>query len=136
MKKRTILLLALVAAAAAGIYGWSEYNRKPAGTGDAKADLVITADSLLLGFTSDENAANARFNEKVVEVSGKVRSVVEEGGKVNVTLETSDALAGVVCEFAPADAPGATEPGETLRIKGICTGYLIDVVLVRCSIVE
>jgi hypothetical protein len=135
MNKRTIFLVALVAIAAAGIYGWSEYNREPAGTADASADVAITSDSLLLAFTTDENAANSRFNEKVVEVSGRVRAVAEEGGKMNVTLETSDALAGVVCEFATTEAP-ALKAGDAARIKGICTGYLIDVVLVRCSIVE
>jgi hypothetical protein len=135
MNKRFLLIALLLIAAGVGYYGWHEYNRKPAGTKNAEADITITADSLLMAFTVDENAANTRFNEKVVEVSGKVKDVESESGKVNVSLATTDALAGVMCEFNAADPP-QVRTGDNVRIKGVCTGYLIDVVLVRCSVVE
>lgn len=135
MNRRFLLLAILLLLAGLIYYGWNEYNRPPAGTAGAAAEVVISADSLLLAFTADESAANARFNEKVVEVSGKVREVKPEGSKVNVSLETDDALAGVVCEF-PADQPLSLRAGDQVRIKGVCTGYLIDVILVRCSTVE
>ena len=135
MNRRFLIFAILLLLIGLAFYGWNEYNRPPAGTAGASADVTISADSLLLAFTADESAANTRFNNKVVEVSGKVREVKPEGSKVNVSLETNDALAGIVCEF-PADQSPSVRSGDQVRIKGVCTGYLIDVILVRCSTVE
>ena len=71
-----------------------EYNRTVQGAADLEAAEKLEAAALLQAFTTDEAAANARFNEKVVEVSGKVKSSsAPENGKVSVTLETGDPLA-------------------------------------------
>lgn len=136
MKKRTLLILLVVAAAAAGLYTWREWQRGVKGAAELDVSEKLAAASLLGAFTGDEPAANARFNEKVVQVSGTVRSIgAPENGKVSVTLETGDPLAGIVCEFAQADAP-AWRAGQQVEVKGICTGLLMDVILVRCAAVE
>lgn len=134
MKKRNLLLLVLGLLVAAGIYGWREYNRTPEGAADKTADETITAADLLQAFTTDEPAANARFNDKVIQVSGTVASVsAPENGKVTVLLDTGDALSGIACEFDRADAPAAA-PGQEITIKGICAGFNLDVLLQRCAV--
>ncbi|MBK7298775.1 MAG: hypothetical protein IPI91_20055 [Flavobacteriales bacterium] len=50
-----------------------------------------------------------------------------------MTLETGDALAGVVCEFEKNDMPNEWKAGDQASIKGICTGMLLDIVLIRCK---
>jgi len=41
---------------------------------------------------------------------------------------------GVICEFQAKHKKEADElrPGQQIIVKGICTGMLLDVVLVRC----
>ncbi len=135
--KRIVILIALLAVIGGGWYAWREYNRTAGPTSELEAAEAIEAAALLQAYTADENAANARFNGKVLLVSGTVREVkAPENGLVDVVLETGDPLAGVVCQFAQADVPSALTAGAPARIKGISTGLLMDVVLQRCAIVE
>ncbi|MBK8340291.1 MAG: hypothetical protein IPK99_10035 [Flavobacteriales bacterium] len=123
--RRTLFISAALLALGAGWYGWSEYNRTAEDTATLEAAERIEPAALLQAFTADENAANARFNGKVLEVHGDVRSVnAPENGLVDVVLETGDPLAGVVCQFAQADVPNNLATGAQVRIKGLCTGLL------------
>ena len=135
--KRIVILIALLAVIGGGWYAWREYNRTAEPTSELEATETIEAAALLQAYTTDENAANARFNGKVLLVSGTVREVKSpENGLVDVVLETGDPLAGVVCQFAQADLPATLAAGAPARIKGISTGLLMDVVLQRCAVVE
>ena len=79
-------------------------------------------------------AANKRFNDKVVQVSGTVASVsAPENGKVTVLLGTGDALSSVACEFE-ADAAPKLSAGTAVTVKGICAGFNLDVLLQRCAV--
>jgi hypothetical protein len=140
MNKKTILLVLGAALIAGGGYAWIEYDRKPASTADVDATAQVSAEDLLKAFTADEQAATARFVgtvEQVIEVSGTIRSVDPVGNETtNVVLETGNDLAGVVCEFANKDLLPHWRPGARVKVKGVCTGVLMDVVLVRCAAVE
>lgn len=138
MRPKTIIAVAAtIALVGGGVYAWTEYNR---GVGSADSMPVtesVTATELFDAFSADEQAATAKFvgmNEQVVQVSGSIRSVEPTSNdRVNVTLETGDALAGVVCEFEKNDVPSDWKPGDDVSIKGICTGMLLDIVLIRCK---
>ena len=128
--------IAVVAAA----FALKEYNRGVEGAASMEAAATVTASDLLTAFTTDEAAATAKYvgtSEQAVQVSGAIRSMEPTGdGKVTVVLETGDPLAGITCEFTEADVPGTWRSGTNVTIKGICTGILMDVVLVRCAAVD
>jgi hypothetical protein len=141
MKRKIIILIVLLAiVGAGGMYAWKEYDRPVEGAGGMTAVETTSAAELLKAFQTDENAANKRFvgiSDQAVQVSGTIRSIEPAAeGRVNVILETGDALAGVVCEFKEADVPAGWSAGANVEVKGICTGMLLDVVLVRCAAVE
>ncbi len=140
MKPRSIIVVVLAFAVGGGLYAWKEFQRKPTGADALVAKESLSAADLLKAFQTDEVAATAKYvgaTEQAVDVSGTIRAMEPaDGGKVNVTLETGDALAGVVCEFAEADVPKDWRSGASVNVKGICTGMLLDVVLVRCAAVE
>jgi cytochrome c-type biogenesis protein CcmE len=137
MNKRTLLLLTLIAVAAGAFIGYRMYNEKPAGAGEKKAEVTLTAEELFQAFTADEVAAGKQYNDKVVQVSGTIREIaVDPNGPTNVYLETSDMLAAVACEFAPGSVPAGWKKGDKAVLKGFCAGFNMDVLLQRCSIVE
>ena len=139
-KKLLILIVATVVVAIGGGYAWNEYTRTSATADELPVKETTTATELLAAFTADEASATTRYvgtTEQVVQVSGTIRSVdVAANGITNVVLETGDALAGVVCEFATDKVPAAWKAGASVTVKGICTGMLMDVILVRCAAVE
>ena len=139
-KKTLIIVSALTVTGVGASIAMSEYSRKPETALEKTEVASITATDLLAAFVADEQAANAKYvgqQEQAIRVTGTIRSVgPESGGLVNVVLETNDAMAGIVCEFAKADVPASWKPGDHVTLKGICTGYLIDVILNRCGAVE
>jgi hypothetical protein len=139
MRARTLIFPALLIAAAVGAYALLEYNRGVKGADELQVAATVSAEKLLGDFTADEASATATYVgtvEQAVQVSGTIRSMGPTGdGKVTVVLETGDALAGIACEFAEADVPVDWRAGAAVTVKGICTGVLIDVVLVRCTAV-
>ncbi len=135
MNKRSFLLVAVVAIAVALVLGLRSFSAKVPQAEGRSADETTTAEALFTAFNSDEAAANARYNDKVVRVSGVVRSVQPAGdGRTTVTLETGDALGAVVCEFAAGADHGCT-PGASVTLQGFCSGFNLDVLLQRCSAV-
>lgn len=134
---KRIVFLALIALAAIGAYfGYRMYQQPVATADDRAAEIVVAAEAIFNEFNTDEAAANARYIDRVVQVTGTVREIGTEGnGPVNVLLETGDALGAVVCEFARDQAP-EWEKGQQVTVKGFCAGFNMDVLLQRCAAVE
>lgn len=133
MKKYIWLLLA--AALLGGAYAYYQYNRPVASLEDKNADVVLSAPDLLKAFETNEAEANKNYLDKVIEVQGEVVKIEDDGTKKSVYLKSGNEMSFVICEMeAGAGIEGLSE-GSTVTMKGKCTGYLMDVVLVQ-SIVK
>lgn len=132
MKKFLIITVILVIGAA--IFGYMQWNKPKEDIGAAKSDETISANALLTAFQTDEAAANTKYNDKVVEVSGEVREVTATEGKTIVRLDAGDSMDGVTCELDAEITHKRTDfkTGDPVTFKCTCTGMLMDVVLVRC----
>jgi hypothetical protein len=104
------------------------YN-KPTRNVAGENGIPITATELYQKFTSNETQANQVYLNKVLQVSGQVLEVknTHAKGKV-VVLNTGDPMFGVACTLDNIQSE-AVKPGEKIVVKGVCTGYLSDVVL-------
>ena len=120
-------------------FGIYMYNKPHKDIKKSTADIKIEANQLLTDFEENEAEANTTYLDKLIEVTGTVREVSkDEEGNVSVILESENPLAGVICQLDNLTAHNKTsfEPGEKVAFKGLCTGMLMDVVLVRCVEVE
>lgn len=134
MKKILIPLLILGAVGLAiGIY---QYNKPHKDIRSAEPAFTLEATELYSAYDTEEAAANEKYLDKVIQVTGEVADVSENGeGNLTVTLDGGGMLGGVICEmdtFSEEGTEARFEPGQTVTLKGICTGMLMDVVLVRC----
>jgi hypothetical protein len=127
-----------LAALAATLIGMSVayylWNKPHENIGAAQPDLSISAVELFTAFETDENAANATYLDKLVEVAGTVaESGTNEDGSARVVLETGG-MFGVACSLDPLTKHPRTvfSVGEPIRLKGKCSGYNLDVQLDRC----
>jgi|WetSurMetagenome_2_1015567.scaffolds.fasta_scaffold129627_2 hypothetical protein len=135
-KKVWYILAFLILAFMAAFVAW-KYTFKKSETSMAsrKTDITIEAALLLQAFETNEDSANARFLDKIVVVTGIVKSVTQDSLGYSVYLKDSDAGSGVMCSFDNAAFdPALVKSGSKASIKGLCTGYLMDVVLNKCSI--
>jgi len=126
------LILALVAAYAAWKYTFKESESN---VSSRKTDITIEAPALVQAFETNEDSANSLYLEKIIQVSGTVGSVSEDSLGYAVYLKDNDALSGVMCSFDRASFdPSRVERGSQVIVKGLCTGYLLDVQLNKCSL--
>ncbi len=135
MKNLAFLFLALLVVAGAGAYYY--YNKPVEKTISATADVTVSAEKLYADYAANEEQANAMYLNKVLLVTGKLGSVSESDSvTVTYSLDTADPMATVTCNVDKSMIEKNPEPGTDIRIKGLCTGLLMDVVLVKCSIEE
>jgi hypothetical protein len=124
MKKPIILvsvLLAMVGIVAA-LYIWN----KPKRTAEAeKPAEIVTATQLYSSYTTDEVAANTRFLNKTIQVSGNVESISSDGkGALVINFATESEDGGIVSATFPEPKDLKPESGSPIIIKGICAGYI------------
>ena len=110
-------------------FGYAYYLwNKPARDVSNEKGIKITAVAIFDSFEKNEQAANISFLNKAVEVSGIVTNVkTNQAGNTVVYLKSDDPVFGVNCTFK--QNPEKIIKGERITFKGICTGYLSDVVV-------
>ena len=127
----TGLLLCLVAAA--GLY--YNYNKPRTGVENKQVAYQLEAQKLYEDFAKDEAAANAKYNGKVVAVTGKITDIQKNSDALLIILEGTNG-GGVSCSFAPPLPRRMPTLHSISTIKGRCTGFLMDVNLVDAVLVE
>lgn len=99
---------------------------------------VLPASKLVAEFEENEKTANSKYLGKVIEVNGFISEKdTNQKGIVNISLAGQD-LSNILCEFDPIHQLNTSrlKEGDKVSIKGICTGILMDVVLVDCVVSE
>jgi hypothetical protein len=136
LKKIGLILLVFILAAAG--YAYYLFQKPHSSIADKSPQFKLSATTLVSEYSKDEKAANEKYLGKIIEVDGTIsEKVKDEKGKYNITLQAED-LSGVGCEFEPGSQEQIKNlhEGDKVRIKGICTGVLMDVVLVDCIYIK
>jgi hypothetical protein len=111
------------------------YNKPSESYVTGKPVYTVSASEIFLEFETNEQAANEKYLNKIISVTGQIADVqaVDSVG-VNITLGTGNGIFGVSCQVADPREGNGLRGGQSIRIKGLCTGMLMDVVLVKCVI--
>lgn len=133
MKRIHFALIALILILGGAGYGYYMWNKPHQNMATAKTDIAIDATALFNEYNADENACNAKYLEKVIAVSGKVKEVTNDEGAVKVSLDTGGEF-GVRCELSTTTTHARTTftPGESVTFKGTCSGLNFDVQFSNC----
>jgi hypothetical protein len=133
--KNVLISILVLGAIAAGI-GYYMYNKPVASLEKKKADVEVTASRLVADYEADEKAADSLYLGKIVLVSGKVAAVTTEEGRNKIQIETDNPMSLVICELEGGGEAVTVKAGDEVNVKGLCSGYLSDVILVQSSIVK
>ena len=129
-KNKIIIAIALIAAIAFGVYYYvfvysSQHRRQV----QSEIGIVITSDSLVAKYQADEKLANSIYLNKAVVVTGNLLSIDKnQEGKTILVIGSSDSFSNVSVTMI-STAPITQKVGESITIKGLCTGALSDVVI-------
>lgn len=129
-----IALLVILSVIFAGVY---LFYKGPVDTAGVKPDITVTATELQREFRDNEDAASEKYINRIVEVKGTVASMDKaEGNNFNINLKTGDEMSSVICTVTDARGIGNIRQGDEITIRGICSGFLMDVLLNNCSIIR
>lgn len=118
-----------------GIFAWYYVNKPADSLESATPDFSISSPAFIAQFNENEEAATQQYLGKVIEISGTVQDItVEENGNMSITLN-GDEMFGVSCKMNKNNEKliQKVNKGDGIVVKGICSGKLMDVVLVNCS---
>ena len=138
MKIKKIITGILILGIVGAFVAYKMYNKPHVNVREVPTDIVISADKIVAQFSSDEITANSKYLDKIIEVKGVVSKldVVEKKGII--TLKTTDDFSSVLCHLSEEATKkiSVLQMGHTITVKGICTGYLMDVILVKSEIIN
>jgi hypothetical protein len=133
--KRFLILSTLFLWIVLGAFALYYVNRPVSSVAGVKAEFSFPSTSLFQQFEENEEAANSKYLGKVIEVTGVVTGIdTGDDGLVNVTLNGND-MFGVSCKSGDGQAKSIKKlhTGDQVKVKGVCSGKLMDVVLVNCT---
>jgi hypothetical protein len=134
--KKYILLGILSLIIVGGGIGYYMFNKKVSTLENTTSDYVIGANDLFNEFDANESEALKKYENKIIEVTGKVISVKNNDNDSNIILEADMAMAGGVnCSFKYKQDEEITK-GSIVTIKGQCQGFLMDVVLNNSQLIK
>lgn len=117
-----ILAAGLLIGSGVAYFMWNKPQRDVA---DEKG-IQLSAATLVKEYQADEKAANVKYLDKAIEVTGSITEVkTNQEGKTTVMLASEDAFTGVFCTLK--EAATGLAPGKYITLKGICSGMLSDV---------
>ena len=136
MSRKKIILAILILATIGAFVGYKMYNKPHINVLETSTDINITANKIIDDFSSDENTANTKYLDKIIEVKGLITSTKIDKEKGIVILHTNDDFGSVICHLSEEATKkmSSLKLGQTVTLKGICTGFLMDVILVKCEI--
>lgn len=145
-RKKTILLLFLLAAVAAAWYGYKEYTRTNKDLAAAKADFVLAATDLIKEYESNDSVSAKKYNGKILEINGQVKAVEKDDkGYYTVVIGDNTSMSSVRCAIDSIHQDKVTGfiNQSSVTVRGACTGYNkdemglgADIILNRCVVVN
>ncbi len=141
MKAKYIIGIILIAILAGAGIGLKMFFKPHTEVSKLNIDFQINAPELMNDFRQNETAATTKYSEKVLEISGKLvaKNKLENGTDV---LVLEDEMQGISCQLDSSwtkSNPSVIQelqPGQPVKVKGICKGYLMEIKVSPAIIVK
>ena len=114
------------------------YNKPLLNIKKSNADISISAQQLLDDYQKDETSSNKKYINNVIQVSGEISDIKVDNGNSVIILKDVNGQSSVMCHMSPEDNLNTLKlkKNDKIVVKGMCTGYLLDVIIVRCVLVN
>ena len=142
--KRILFIVIIVGLAVAAFFAFREYNRTNKDLKNTTPDITTDVTGILAAFDKDSASFNKKYTDKVIAVSGVVKSIDQQGNPVVIALGNAGEMSSVQCSMDSTYARDyqSVKEGAQVTIKGLCTGarademFGTDVILNRCILAQ
>lgn len=132
MKIKYVVIVVIALAAIGAAVGLKMFYKPHADINKMKPDFKVQASALIQEFEKEESAASTKYDEKVLEINGKLSSKNQLPNGITL-LMLEDEMQGISCQLdsswatAHRSAIESLQPGTPITVKGVCKGYLMEI---------
>ncbi|MFZ4522806.1 MAG: OB-fold protein [Bacteroidales bacterium] len=118
------------------------YNKQHPDYENIEPAFTMTAQDLFQAFKTNKDASSAKYNGKMIALTGKLSKIEAADSLVTAVFVFSQGDfgdEGIRCTVLKKfnDAADKLQPDGEVKLKGYCTGYNeTDVILDKCSIIN
>ena len=120
MKRKIILGVVVLIIVAASIAAW-KYFEKSTNYSTKDPDITVTSKELVEEFNKDTASANGHFRDKIVRVTGYVKSLDSSAVVLGEEGNTSDVVVGL--DERNLKGVSAMKVGQPVTLQGKFSGY-------------
>ena len=120
--KRKIIIGILIIIVIGGIIAYRMYDERTPDIVNRQPDVVTDVNTLVASFNSDTASAGKKYLDRIIEVTGNVKSIDTSGA---IVLGNADDASSVVCGLDRRHLKDheKVKVGSPAVIQGRCTGY-------------
>ena len=137
MKKKILIVSGIVILAIVAGALYYTFRKSPDSVKNMKPDYIVDASVLVDEFMEDENATNQKYLDKIIQVEGNIVEIEEAQDENTLVYLEGNLMGNISCQFNNGELDKEKIAiGKTVTVKGKCTGFILDVVLTKCALVE
>ncbi len=100
------------------------------------ADFTVKANALFNEYDQNQTAGDQKYMDRIIEVAGRIAEISkDQKGATVILLRSQEAISGVLCTLKEGEQVNK-KVGDKIKMRGICTGMLMDVVLNKCVVMN
>ena len=139
MNKKKLLLVVAIVGAVAAYFMWDNFLRTAPSMSSLTAEYRVNALDFYTEYEESEEAADAKYQNKVVEIVGEVEGIESADGSLPVITLKTNGFGTIKCTMESQLSSDELEDikiNSSLVIRGEVQGILLDVLVGRSIVVE
>ncbi len=119
-------------------YATNKYNKVTANTSLLKTEIELDTNSFIELVNKNKNGLSSKLIEKTIQIEGVVKDVTNRNNVRSIVLLADKDSSPVVCQMQSnqTETISNVKVGDTIVVKGIYKGFLLDPILLYCVIVN
>jgi hypothetical protein len=107
-------------------------STSPAKMTTPTADVEVSAETYFSDYEGNELAADAKYKDKVIKITGKVNGVRKTLGTVYIDLESSNQFLQVYCSMKDESEAASVSKGSLVTLIGVGGGKTLTPTVDDC----
>jgi len=136
--KKSIRVIAVLVALVMGFLVWKNFFSTGPSMKNQKTEHKVSSVELYTAFDYDEETANAKYLNKIIEITGELIEIKNGEGDLPYLDLKTEGFGVIRCTMGSNSLErleGLT-PGQSITIKGECIGYLLDILIIESIIIN
>ncbi|CAM1345357.1 OB-fold protein [Tenacibaculum amylolyticum] len=137
MQRRYYILLSIISILLVGyLLYYFLYNNSLQNIVHKAPEFSLESNELLDAYMTNEMGSEKKYTDKVITVHGTIKEISFFNNRTTIVLNSNIPDAGIICDLDDSQSEKIKhlKENQELYVKGVCKGYLKDVILLNCFI--